>query len=699
MDMDRGLRRLPESSLSRFKPVKEVNFSTFQQSLDIPDIHKDAPSITHSPNLGNYTPTVSYGPIHKYLIQFLLEEESIDGNNPDKSFDPIALRAAENFFHEALCHNPSSPVDSNAGSSRYDVERHDLYNSDTLCIVDPIECKSSVPSDHPDVPIESSSSQTNSDSAIVSQMDVFLSANSVPKISYNDDIGSILQFKKGVLDANRSFQADKHLVIDLDKYSVSPHIEELTRDNVFKIQKGLSADLCRGKKHYHRDESGLEEECKSKHSAIYKEEVELSEVFDKVLLCTDDNDDPSRVGTQQNKRSGRKSHLKKRRDGCEVVDLESLLMGCAQSIAAAEYRDAADQLQKIRQHSSPTGNANQRMANYFADGLEARLAGTGTKLYLALSPDNSIIVEMLKSYLTSWPFMRLSILFANRMIFEVASKGASLHIIDFGILHGIQWPTLIRDLSQRPGGPPKLRITGIELPQPGFRPSQMVEETGCRLAKYCDHFGVPFEYNAITITNWERLKLDDLQLVSGEVIAVNCLLRFKHLLDETAVGADSPRDAVLNLIREVNPHIYMQTVTNGSQNSPFFISRLREALFFYSAIFDLLDATLPRQDNQRLNLEKEVVGREIMNIVACEGKERLQRHETWKQWHSRIMRAGFKPMVINPTLAKNLRRRAMEGYNKDFLFLDDGNWIMQGWKGRILGGSSCWVAGRETHNL
>ncbi|CAH9109526.1 unnamed protein product [Cuscuta epithymum] len=698
MDMDCGLRRLPGSSLSRFKPEREVNFSTVQQSLDIPDIHKDAPSITHSPNRGTYSPTVDYDPIHKYLIQFLLEEESIDGNNPDMSFDPSALSAVENFFHEALCYNPSPSRDSNAGSSGYDVEHHDLNNSDTLCIVDPRESKSSVASDHPDVPIEPSSSRANSDSAMVSQMDAFLSANSVPKISCNDDIGSILQFKKSVLDANRFSQADKHLVIDLDKYSVSPHGEEFTRDYVFKIQKGLSADLCIGKKHYHPDESGLDEESKRKHSAIYKEEVDLSEVFDKVLLCTDDNDDPFKVSTQQKRRSGCKSHLKKRSDDSEIVDLESLLMGCAQSIAAANYRDAADQLQKIRQHSSPTGDANQRMANYFADGLEARLAGTGTQLYLT-SLDKAIHVEMLKSYMSSWPFMRLSIFCANKMIYEVASKGGSLHIIDFGILHGIQWPTLIRDLSQRPGGPPKLRITGIELPQPGFRPSQMVEETGCRLAKYCERFGVPFEYNAIIITNWERLKIDDLQLVSGEVIAVNCLIRFEHLLDETAVGADSPRDAVLNLIREVNPHIYTQTVTCGSQNSPFFISRLRGALFFYSAAFDLLDATLPRHANQRLNLEKEVVGREIMNILACEGKERLQRPETCKQWHSRIMRAGFKPMLINPTVAKNLSRRAREGYHKDFLFLEDGNWIMQGWKGRILGGTSCWVAGRETHNL
>ncbi|CAH9144124.1 unnamed protein product [Cuscuta epithymum] len=679
--MDHRLKRLPDSYLNRLDPENEVIFSTIQQPLDIADVHKDAPSITQFPNLGTYSPTLDTDSVHKYLSQFLLEEESIDGNNLNIFFDPIALSATENSFYEALYDNPSSPVHSNAGSSRYGVERIDLHNSDILSIVDPRESESSVACRHPDTPVKSSS-QANSDglnsslytfdSELFSQMDAFLSANSVSKVFFNDDAEAILQFKRGVDDANRFLHANKHLVINLNNYLVTP-------------------DLYNGKKHYHSDKSGSEEESRSKHCAVY-EDIELSEVFDKVLLCSDDNDCLPRVGTQQNTRSGHKRHLKKGRDSGEFVDLESLLVSCARSVADADYRAAKDKLQKIRQHSSPTGDANQRLANYFADGLEARLAGSGTQLYVALTPNNTIIAEMLKSYMSSWPWMRLSIFFANRMIYEVASNGASLHVIDFGILYGIQWPTLIRDLSQRPGGPPKLRITGIELPQPGFRPSQMVDETGRRLAKYCEHFNVPFEYNAITKMNWERIKIDELKLVSGEVVAVNSLVRFHHLLDETAVGADSPRDAVLKLIREVNPHIYAQTVCSGPQNSPFFVTRFREALLFYTAIFDLLDATLPRHDNQRLNLEKEFMGGEIMNIVACEGKERLQRTETCKQWQSRIMRAGFKPMAVNPRLAKKLRYEAREGYDKDFLFLEDGNWIIQGWKGRIIGGSSCWVA-------
>ncbi|CAH9144514.1 unnamed protein product, partial [Cuscuta epithymum] len=257
--------------------------------------------------------------------------------------------------------------------------------------------------------------------------------------------------KTGVEEARTSFPASNPRLIHFDD------LYSLTRGGVVSIEKeDHSADSCRGRKHYRPGESGLEEEGRSsKQSAAHKEEDDLSEVFDKVLLCTDDNDDsPSGAAKQQQiRRSVRKSRSNKRGDGCEIVDLQSLLIICAKSIADAQYRDAEEHLKLIRQYSSPTGSANQRLAHAFADGLEARLTGTSPQFYSSSSFRNKIsISELQKSYLSSsMPFMRIVIFFANKMIYEVASRGASLHIIDFGILLGIQWPTLIRDLSQRPG--------------------------------------------------------------------------------------------------------------------------------------------------------------------------------------------------------------------------------------------------------
>lgn len=46
---------------------------------------------------------------------------------------------------------------------------------------------------------------------------------------------------------------------------------------------------------------------------------------------------------------------------------------------------------------------------------------------------------------------------------------------------------------------------------------------------------------------------------------------------------------------------------------------------YYSAIFESLDATLPRDSADRLNVERQCLARDIVNIVACEGPERIER--------------------------------------------------------------------------
>ena len=270
-----------------------------------------------------------------------------------------------------------------------------------------------------------------------------------------------------------------------------------------------------------------------------------------------------------------------------------------------------------------------------------------------------------------------------------ANEAQTLHIIHFGIRYGFQWPSFILRLSKRNGGPPKLRITGIELPQSGLRPAERVQETGRRLAKYCERYNVPFEYNAIA-QKWETIKLEDLKIKKDEVVVVNCHKRFKNLLDETVV-VNSPRDTVLKLIREANPSLFLHTIVNGSYNVPLFVTRFREALFHYSSMFDMLDTNVDGGDPMRLMFEKEFLGQEVTNIIACEGLERSERPETYKQWRIRNMRAGFRQLPLDRHLMSKLRGKLREAFHSDFMLDEDNNWMLQGWKGRIMYASSCWV--------
>uniref|UniRef100_A0A6N2MIC2 Uncharacterized protein n=1 Tax=Salix viminalis TaxID=40686 RepID=A0A6N2MIC2_SALVM len=262
------------------------------------------------------------------------------------------------------------------------------------------------------------------------------------------------------------------------------------------------------------------------------------------------------------------------------------------------------------------------------------------------------------------------------MILQAAEKATTLHIVDFGVLYGFQWPILIQQLSLLPNGPPKLRLTGIELPQQGSRPAERIEETGRRLAKYCERFKVPFEYNPIAAQNWERIPIEDLKINRDEVLAVHCQCRLKNLFDET-VEVDCPKNAILKLIREMNPDIFVHTIMNGSYNAPFFLTRFREALFHFSSLFDMFDSTLPREDQARIMFEGEFYGRDAMNVVACEGQERVERPETYKQWQVRTARQGFKTLPLDQKLMTKFRGKLKNHYHKDFVIDEDNDWMLQ----------------------
>ncbi|CDY71578.1 BnaCnng73510D, partial [Brassica napus] len=421
------------------------------------------------------------------------------------------------------------------------------------------------------------------------------------------------------------------------------------------------------KKHWREDEHLVFEERSKKQSAVYVDEAELSEMFDKILLFGRPKEQPLCIlndnfikETAKDSSSSYKSDATQQKHAAsgnsyakETPDLRTLLVSCAQAVSSNDRKMAEDLLRQVRQHSSSHGDGTERLAHYLADSLEARLAGTGTQIYTAF-------------------------------IMHLAPTDAkTIHIIDFGISYGFQWPPLIHRLAWRRGGSCKLRITGIELPQRGFRPAEGVNETGERLARYCQRYNVPFEYNGIA-QKWETIKLEDLKLREGEFVAVNSLFRFRNLLDET-VAVHSPRDAVLKLIKKIKPDVFIPAVLSGCYNAPFFVTRFREVLFHYSSLFDMCDTSLPRGDPMRIMFEKEFYGREIMNVVACEGSERVERPESYKQWQARAMRAGFRQLTLEKELVQKLKLMVESGYrSKEFDVDQDGNWLLQGWKGRIV---------------
>lgn len=662
----------------------------------------------------------------RYIDQMLMEEDMEDkAHMLQESLD---FQAKEKSFYEVLGKKyPPSPQQESALISQYGENADDnsyanRYNSTTsssdgsgylIDVVDPSWINSRTDYDASLIRCNTtyhvSKSSISSSNSLNNVVDGFSDSPISPlqlRDMYNES-QLVWNFRKGVDEARKFLPSGSKLLVNV---GVNGLVAQDPKEKEFNVEKEEVKSVpseSRGKKNRPAVDTDLEEERSSKLPAVYVESNVPIEEFDDVLLHTmgeksvkfaayraDLQNATSKVMQQngQIKRpSGGKGRGKKQNRKKEVIDLRTLLINCAQAVAADDTRNANELLKQIRRHSSPFGDGNQRLAHYFADGLEARLAGTGSQIHKALVNKKTTAADYLKAYYTylaSSPFRKISNFASNKSIMIKSQKAMRVHVIDFGILYGFQWPTLIQRIAGREGGPPKLRITGIDFPQPGFRPAERIEETGRRLARYAKTFKVPFEYNAIA-QKWETIKIEDLKIEKGEFVVVNCLYRTKNLFDETVV-AESSRTMVLNLIRKINPDIFIHGIVNGGYSAPFFVTRFREVLFHFSALFDMLETNIPRDKPERMLIERDIFGQEALNVIACEGWERVERPETYKQWQVRDLKAAFMQVPFERDFMDRALYKVRTFYHKDFVIDEDSQWLLMGWKGRIIYAISCW---------
>ncbi|KAL6646594.1 hypothetical protein ACP70R_015671 [Stipagrostis hirtigluma subsp. patula] len=377
-----------------------------------------------------------------------------------------------------------------------------------------------------------------------------------------------------------------------------------------------------------------------------------------------------------------------------AVDLHTMLFHCAKAIAADDRHRATDLLKQIRHHSSVTGDGTQRMAHYFAEGLEARLAGTGNQLYQSLAVNRNSVVGALKVYqlyMASNYIPLIPFLFSNHIIYNAIAGKKKLHVVQYGLGHGFQWPDLLRRLACREGGPPEVRLTGIDTPQPGFRPAHLTEETERRLSDCARQFGVPFKFHGI-VAKSEDICVEDIGIDTREVLVVNTLYHFGALMDESfMVDRQNPKDMVLNTIRKMRPKVFIHAVGNGSSNTAFFLTRFRDALFHFSALFDMIDTIMPRDNDKRLIVEQ-VYARYAINMIACEGVDRVERHQSYKLWQVRSQKAGLRQLPLDLNIVQMLKEKVKNEYHSCFLIDEDDRWLLNGWKGRVLYALSTWTA-------
>jgi hypothetical protein len=324
------------------------------------------------------------------------------------------------------------------------------------------------------------------------------------------------------------------------------------------------------------------------------------------------------------------------------------------------------------------------------EGLRAKLEHSGTVIYRSLKceePTSSELMSYMSILYQICPYWKFAYMSANVVIGEVMANEPRIHIIDFQIAQGSQWMLLLQALANRPGGPPLVRITGVDDSQSAHARGGGLHIVGKRLSEFAESCNVPFEFHAAPMSGCV-VQLENLSIVPGEALAVNFPYVLHHMPDES-VSTQNHRDRLLRLVKSLSPKVVTLVEQESNTNTSPFLSRFKETLEYYTAMFESVDVALPRDDKQRIRAEENCVARDIVNMIACEDAERVERHELLGKWRLRLSMAGFTPYPLSSTVT-HVVNGLLKDYNENFRLDKRDGALYLFWKNRPMATSSAW---------
>ncbi|KAJ8566086.1 hypothetical protein K7X08_030563 [Anisodus acutangulus] len=414
----------------------------------------------------------------------------------------------------------------------------------------------------------------------------------------------------------------------------------------------------------------------------------LREMANNLLGPDSDNDEDSSCSF--NGEVSKPSKWNRALEIASSLDVKELLLACAEVVSDADFSAAEVLMNVLEQRVSVSGEPMQRLSAYMLEGLRARLFSSGSIIYKKLKckePTSSELISYMQVLYNIVPYYKFAYTSANVVIDEAMRNENKIHIIDFQIAQGSQWMFLMHNLARRPGGPPFVHITGVDDSQSAHARGGGLQLVGGRLAKVAESYGVPFEFHAAAISGSE-VQLENLCIRHGEALAVNFPYVLHHMPDES-VSTANHRDRLLRLVKSLSPKIVTLVEQESNTNTSAFLPRFRETMDYYTAMFESIDAARPRDDKQRISAEEHCVARDVVNIIACEGADRVERHELFGKWGMRLRMAGFTQCPLSPSVGEAIND-VLKEFSPNYRLAERSGALYLGWKNRALATSSAW---------
>ncbi|XP_076881148.1 protein NODULATION SIGNALING PATHWAY 1-like [Bidens hawaiensis] len=377
---------------------------------------------------------------------------------------------------------------------------------------------------------------------------------------------------------------------------------------------------------------------------------------------------------------------------------EQLLNPCVAAIAAGNETRVQHLLLVLQELASPTGDANYRLAAHGMEALLRHISTTTNRPAKAVGPTTTFATSsptFFKRSLINFndinPWFTVPNNIANNAILQVLSEHdytscKTLHILDIGVSHGFQWPTLLESLGRRPGGPPPLvRLTVV----PPTHENHHIPFANCppdydftsNILRFAKDVNVNLQINRLDNYPLQNLNSHVINSSPDETLIICGQFRL-HSLNHTT---PDNRTEFLKLMRTMNPKGVIITDNNidyswNSCNS--FDSSFSQSLDYLWSFLDSASVAFKGKETDERTLIECEAAKALIN--PCEMNEKKDK------WGERMTSIGFVEHAFKEDVVDQARA-LLKKYDSHWeMKVDDYGSVGLWWKGQPVSFCSLW---------